>query len=85
MMSVLRICFGSLLILLGLVGLVLPVLQGVLFLAMGIVVLSSEVPLLARFLAKIEDRFPRIRQALQRLRGTLGSKAKSPPCPPDDC
>jgi uncharacterized membrane protein YbaN (DUF454 family) len=43
---------------LGVIGLFLPVLQGVLFLLIGLFVLSSEYVWAHRLLAKIRNRFP---------------------------
>lgn len=39
-----KISAGSLLVLLGLAGLLLPVLQGILFLVLGLGLLSTEIP-----------------------------------------
>jgi uncharacterized membrane protein YbaN (DUF454 family) len=47
-------------ILLGLAGLVLPVLQGILFLLIGLYLLSTDSPWAARLLHKIRERFPKI-------------------------
>jgi uncharacterized membrane protein YbaN (DUF454 family) len=45
-------------ILFGVVGLFLPILQGMLFLLIGLVILSSEYVWAHRLLSKIRDRFP---------------------------
>jgi len=47
-------------ILLGIVGLVLPILQGILFILVGLFILSSVSPWAARLLDRIRKRFPRI-------------------------
>ncbi len=47
-------------ILLGIAGLFLPVLQGILFLLIGLVILSSEYVWAHHLLRKIRDRFPKI-------------------------
>jgi uncharacterized protein len=47
-------------ILLGIVGLFLPVLQGVLFLLVGLVILSSEYAWAHHWLTKLRERFPKI-------------------------
>jgi uncharacterized protein len=47
-------------ILLGILGLVLPVLQGVLFLLIGLVILSTEYLWAHRLLGKARERFPKI-------------------------
>ena len=47
-------------ILLGIVGLFLPVLQGVLFILVGLIILSSEYVWAHRLLTKVRERFPKI-------------------------
>ena len=52
--------FGWGFILLGVIGLVLPILQGVLFLLIGLLILSSEYVWAHRLLLKIRNRFPAV-------------------------
>jgi len=66
-----RIALGSLLILLGVPGLFLPVLQGWLFIALGALLLSVDLPLFDRMVRWLEERFPLIRQPLERMRRFL--------------
>lgn len=66
--NILRIGLGIVLLVLGLIGLVLPVLQGGLFLILGLLLLSPDVPIFARLLCWIENRFPRLQSTVQRLR-----------------
>jgi uncharacterized protein len=47
-------------ILLGIAGLFLPVLQGILFLLIGLVILSGEYVWAHKLLTKLRARFPRI-------------------------
>jgi uncharacterized protein len=47
-------------ILLGIVGLFLPVLQGILFLLIGLIILSSEYVWAHHLLRKLRERFPRL-------------------------
>ncbi len=47
-------------ILLGIAGLFLPVLQGILFLLVGLVILSSEYVWAHHLLAKVKEKFPRL-------------------------
>ncbi|MBZ5599886.1 MAG: PGPGW domain-containing protein [Acidobacteriia bacterium] len=47
-------------ILLGIAGLFLPVLQGVLFLVIGLIILSSEYVWAHHLLARLRKHFPRI-------------------------
>jgi uncharacterized protein len=47
-------------IVLGIVGLFLPILQGVLFLVIGLVILSSEYVWAHHLLRKLRERFPTV-------------------------
>lgn len=47
-------------ILLGILGLFLPVLQGILFLVIGLIILSSEYVWAHHLLARLRQRFPKI-------------------------
>ena len=60
-------------ILLGIAGLFLPILQGVLFLLVGLFILSSVSPWAARLLDRIRKRFPRISNQFDQAK----SKSKS--------
>ncbi len=71
MSRLVRIILGSLLLLLGLVGLVLPILQGWLFLAVGGFLLVREVPFLRRFVEKLKTRFPQIERVSKRLKDAV--------------
>jgi hypothetical protein len=51
-------------ILLGILGLFLPILQGILFLLIGLLILSSVSPWAARVLHWLRKRFPRISDKL---------------------
>jgi uncharacterized protein len=51
-------------ILLGIAGLFLPILQGILFLLIGLSLLSNQSPWAARLLLKLRERFPRISEKL---------------------
>jgi uncharacterized protein len=70
--GVLRHVLGWLSLLVGLAGLVLPVLQGWLFIAIGALLLAPDVPIFARLVAWVEQRFPSVRGALRRWRKRLG-------------
>ena len=47
-------------LLLGIVGLFLPILQGVLFILIGLIILSSEYVWAHHLLSKLRERFPKI-------------------------
>jgi len=44
---------------LGILGLFLPLLQGILFIMIGLAILSSRSELVRRFLKHLEERYPR--------------------------
>jgi|GEM_PF-1110934 len=80
----LRIPLGIILLLLGVLGFVLPLLQGWLFFSLGIVVLSVDIPFLGRFVCRIEKRFPKLKTPLERCRSLLaGRRKKTAPRPSD--
>jgi uncharacterized membrane protein YbaN (DUF454 family) len=58
MKKVYRHVFGWFFILLGIVGLFLPVLQGILFLFIGAIILAPDVPFFHRVIEKLEKRYP---------------------------
>jgi len=62
-----RITLGVVFIVLGLLGLVFPVLQGWLFLAIGALLLSKDVPFFQRVISWIRDRFPRISRKAEKI------------------
>lgn len=54
-----RIVLGIALIPVGIVGLFVPVLQGVLLLLLAFALLASEIPLVAKWREQLYRRFPR--------------------------
>ena len=79
-LMVLRIIAGSLLVLLGLVGLAAPILPGWLFIIPGVLLLAKDVPPVRRLvwwvlgsrpIQRLETRFPRLRDPLEHLRENL--------------
>lgn len=54
---------------LGVAGLVLPVLPGWIFLAWGAVTLAPDVPFIGRLLDRIGQRVPALRAAIEKVRG----------------
>lgn len=51
---------GWLFVLLGILGLFLPILQGILFLAIGFYLLSLESPRVHRMMERVRERYPRL-------------------------
>jgi uncharacterized membrane protein YbaN (DUF454 family) len=56
----LRLLIGWSFILLGIAGLFLPVLQGILFLLIGLIILAPEYAWAQKLLHKLQNRFPKI-------------------------
>ncbi len=50
---------GYLFLVLGVLGMVLPILQGFLFLAIGLIILSKSAPWAARLLERFRQRYPK--------------------------
>ncbi len=72
-----RIALGILFLVLGALGLLLPIMPGWLFIALGILVLSPDVPLFQRMVHWLEDRFPRVREPLEKMRHFLSRYGSS--------
>ncbi len=66
--SLLRMTFGVVFLVLGVLGLFLPLLQGVLFLVVGVALLADHIPVFARIRNAIYRRFPRVEHAVRRMR-----------------
>jgi len=77
---VIRHLFGWSFLAVGLAGLVLPVLQGWLFIALGSLLLARDVPVFARFVCWTEDHSPQLRRLIQAWRARLGWQHAPPPC-----
>jgi uncharacterized protein len=60
------LAMGWLFVLLGIVGLVLPVLQGVLFIVIGMLILSTEYVWAHHLVRKLLKKFPWVDQQLHR-------------------
>ena len=62
------LCLGWALIVLGIVGLFLPMLQGILFLLLGLYVLSHESKWASALLVKIRTRYPSLHDKFEHAR-----------------
>jgi uncharacterized membrane protein YbaN (DUF454 family) len=63
---VLLLVVGWAFILLGIAGLFLPILQGVLFILIGLTILSTQYAWARRWMTKLRNRFPKISDAADR-------------------
>jgi len=64
--KVLRLIAGWFFILLGIVGLFIPFVKGIVFLFIGLVILSSEYVWAHRLLSRIRNRFPSLTSRLDK-------------------
>ena len=74
---VLRHAFGWGLLVLGVAGLVLPVLQGWLFIALGALLLAPDMPFFSRLLDRIERRIPALHKPIARMRDRFGLRSRN--------
>ncbi len=65
------IAAGWFFVLLGIAGLFLPVLQGILFLLIGLLLLSSEYVWAHRILSRLRERFPKVMQRAHAVHETV--------------
>lgn len=63
-----KLILGWAFIVLGVLGLVLPVLQGVLFIAIGLAILAQEQPWAHRLMTRLRHRFPHMAEVFDRSR-----------------
>ncbi len=59
---------GAAFLLLGIAGLALPFLQGILFIALGIILITSASTRVRAWVGKYTRRYPRLHHAIERLR-----------------
>ncbi|HOD34470.1 MAG TPA: PGPGW domain-containing protein [Syntrophales bacterium] len=60
MKKVWRYIIGWFFVVLGIIGCFLPILQGILFMAIGFLILAPEVPFIQRLLLKMRSRYPEV-------------------------
>ena len=76
MKRVLLIAAGWLFIVLGIVGLFLPILQGILFLIVGLLILSREYTWANKLLLRLQARFPELSKKALRLGRRLRARIR---------
>ena len=67
------VIIGWIFIGLGILGLFLPILQGTLFIMIGLAILSSRSESVRRFLKHIEERYPRHHERMEHWREKIRS------------
>ncbi|MGE0406282.1 MAG: PGPGW domain-containing protein [Candidatus Korobacteraceae bacterium] len=73
---------GWLFVLLGIAGLVLPILQGILFLMIGLYLLSREYPWAQRMLERLQNRYPEVFRQARNWQVRLGFRKRIGPPEP---
>lgn len=71
---IVRIIAGWIFIALGIAGLVLPILQGILFLAIGVILLAPDVPFFGRIQEKFKERYPKAYEKAMKLQDKISRK-----------
>jgi uncharacterized protein len=71
MKKILIYVVGWTFIVIGIAGLVLPILQGILFICVGLLILSKELPWADRLLIKLRKKYPRIGGILEDARNYM--------------
>jgi uncharacterized membrane protein YbaN (DUF454 family) len=66
MKRLIRLALGWIFIVLGVIGLVLPVLQGILFLAIGFALIAPDSPWAQDKLERLRRRFPQLAATIDR-------------------
>jgi len=65
--SLLRLVAGWFFIVLGIIGCFLPILQGFIFLALGVFLLADHVPFFGRIRSWIHRRFPKMTERVHQM------------------
>jgi uncharacterized membrane protein YbaN (DUF454 family) len=71
-----KILTGSFLIVLGIISGFLPILQGWIFIGLGLLILSEEVPFLKKYRLRLEQKYPKQFQKAQEYRVALMQKMR---------
>lgn len=73
-----RQTFGWTLLGVGVAGLALPILPGWLFIGWGILTLAADIPFFRRLVDRVEDRLPRLKAVIQRMKHRHHHKQDEP-------
>ena len=73
---IIKIAVGIFFVILGVIGLFLPILQGVLFIGIGLAILSTESRRLRAMFHKLKERFPEKLRSVRAGGGKAGAKCQ---------
>ena len=68
---IVRIIFACLLLCIGVLGIVLPILQGIPFLLAGLIILSLDFPYIEKKLDKLVNTHPKIEKLYKKIRNII--------------
>jgi len=72
-----KILIGSFLIVLGVISGFIPILQGWIFIGIGLLLLSEEVPFLKKYRLRLEQKYPKPFQKAHEFRQALSRKLRA--------
>jgi uncharacterized protein len=86
-----RYVLGIFFLILGVIGLFLPILQGILFIFIGLLILAPESRLIRKFLARLRRKYPVLFEKAEQIKKkfihhepkTEPDETDSPDCAPD--
>ena len=76
---ILKLILGWTLVFLGILGLFLPILQGVLFLVLGFALLSTESEWVRKRIDAFTFRYPKLAEKLKNVKQTIAAKRQVDP------
>ncbi len=71
--QMIRLILGGVFLILGILGLFLPFLQGLLFLFIGISLLARDIPFFNRILQTLKKRYPKVESAINKFKEKFGA------------
>ena len=74
MKKIWRHTIGWFFVVLGIIGCFLPILQGILFMAIGFLILAPEVPFIHRLLLKLQGRYPEVFQKAEEFKKKIKAR-----------
>jgi uncharacterized protein len=82
-----RIFFGTVFLILGVIGLFLPVLQGILFIIVGFLILAPESKRIRHILELLRQKYPALFEKAEHMKGkcSFNKKTEDPPEKQTDC
>lgn len=77
MKRVAKVAIGWFFLVLGVIGCFLPILQGFLFMAVGLFFLAEESPFIRKYVVRLEQRYPEQTQKVHEFQDAVKHKLRS--------